>query len=563
METVMGQSKDAEARFQLWARAIADGEAIDWERLRQEHPEDRIVIDNLVAVDKVSSVYQELHKTPPTNVPRPNRADSEPMPAQWRHLQIREVIGTGSYGIVYRAYDPDLDIEVALKLLRIEQQCPQGLERFLDEARRLARVRHPNVITIHGVDQHEGRVGLWTDLVPGRTLEALLMERVFTAEEAALVGRDLCAALAAIHATGLVHGDVKTTNVMRRNSDGQIVLMDFGSMRQVTKEQAQSAHLYGTPVTMAPELILDAKPASVASDIYSLGVLLYRLVTQRYPIEANDVPTLATKLRQRDSVHLLDRNPHLPRAFVHVVERALHPRPRKRFRSAGEMQAALAEAQEAGPARDRQRPRPTRYTRAVAAALLVLAAATTVLVLGFRGGDVSVQVTVARLAAGREEPIAPCSALDAGDQLLMRLKSNREVFVYVLTQTEAEPKITTLFPSGGDLENPLAGRTEFVLPGTFDGETRYWPVRDSARRERLLVVAAREPLPELDKRLVDERLAREHASSPAPGENLREIEIVPRVPAMNLNALAASLRRQRPPRELWVNIIEFACAKEG
>jgi hypothetical protein len=464
---------------------------------------------------------------------------------------------------VYRAYDPDLDIEVALKLLRIEQQCPQGLERFLDEARRLAKVNHPNVIRIHGVDRHEGRIGLWTDLVPGRTLEALLMERVFTAEEAALVGRDLCAALAAIHATGLVHGDVKTTNVMRRDSDGQIILMDFGSMRETTKEQAQTAHLYGTPVTMAPELILHAKPASVASDIYSLGVLLYRLVTQRYPIEANDVPTLATKLRQRDSVHLLDRNPHLPRVFVSGVERALHPRPRKRFRSAGEMQATLAESQRVEPGPGRKQTTSKLYPRVAAAAVLVLAVASTALFLGFRGRDVSVQVEVSRLAAGGEQPIAPCAALAAGDQLLMRLKSNHEVFVYVLTQTEAEPRVTTLFPAGGDLQNPLAGNAELTLPGTFDGEPRYWPVRDSDRRERLLVVAARQPLPELEKRLVDERLARDHAMPAAPSETLREIDIVPSAPAMNLNALAASLRRQRPPSELWVNVIEFACPKEG
>ena len=141
---------------------------------------------------------------------------------------MREQIGVGNFGKVYRAFDPSLEREVALKLRPVDL-AETDLSVLLDEARLLARARHPNVLAIHGVEVRDGMVGLWTDLVRGETLEERLAVRgPLPAEDVARCGIDLARALAAVHDAGLIHGDVKTANAMFEE-DGRTLLMDFGA----------------------------------------------------------------------------------------------------------------------------------------------------------------------------------------------------------------------------------------------------------------------------------------------------------------------------------------------
>src|SRR5262245_55292821 len=129
----------------------------------------------------------------------------------WGHLEVIRTLGEGRFGEVYAAWDPQLLREVALKLVRVRA----GTLRWLDEARSLARVHHPNVLTIFGADLRDERAGLWTEQIRGRTLEQRLAEDgAVDARETMRIGRDVAAALAAVHAAGLVHGDLKTSNVM-------------------------------------------------------------------------------------------------------------------------------------------------------------------------------------------------------------------------------------------------------------------------------------------------------------------------------------------------------------
>jgi tRNA A-37 threonylcarbamoyl transferase component Bud32 len=254
-----------------------------------------------------------------------------------------EPIGEGAYGEVYRAYDPRLLTWVALKLLRAaEYREAQDEERFLDEARRLARVRHQNVIVVHGVDRHAGRVGFWSELLKGKTLEeSLAQQGRFGAREATSIGLDLCRALAALHAAGVVHRDVKASNVMREEG-GRIVLMDLGSGGELPPkgEMGVGEHLYGTPLAMAPEQLL-GQVAGPATDIYGLGALLYRLVSGRHPFEASSLYELAEKHRSQEWTPLRDLRADLPSDFIQVVERALTPDPAGRYPSAGAMERAL------------------------------------------------------------------------------------------------------------------------------------------------------------------------------------------------------------------------------
>jgi tetratricopeptide (TPR) repeat protein/tRNA A-37 threonylcarbamoyl transferase component Bud32 len=262
----------------------------------------------------------------------------------WGPFQLLETVGQGGYGEVYRAFDTVLEREVALKLLLPRVSSQEELEReILREARLLARVRHPNVVSVYGVDTFSGRVGFWSDFVRGKTLTSLLaLQGPFSPREAVLIGTDLCKALSAVHGAGLLHRDIKASNVMREDG-GRILLMDFG----LSLEEQAHHQMGGTPVYMAPELFKGGQ-ATVASDIYALGILMYHLLTTKYPLDAPTLPEFSAmhESDRRRSLH--DERPDLPEKLVRVVETATNKDPAGRFQSAGQMLSALSES--IGPA---------------------------------------------------------------------------------------------------------------------------------------------------------------------------------------------------------------------
>jgi eukaryotic-like serine/threonine-protein kinase len=262
-------------------------------------------------------------------------------PKSWGPLELRRTIGQGRFGTVHVAWDPGLEREVALKILRRADQAAAVVQ----EARLLARVRHPNVVTVYGVDTHDDAVGLWMELVEGLTLKQVLsMRGVLGAQEAALIGIDLCRAVAAVHKAGLLHRDIKVHNVMRE-AGGRVVLMDFGAGEIRAGSSPGSQIITGTPVYVAPEVFSGA-PATIASDVYGVGVVLYHLVTMRYPVEGETVGDIAAAHAQGEAVPLADRRPSLPASFVRIVERALDRNPARRYRSSGAMQQDLVSALE-------------------------------------------------------------------------------------------------------------------------------------------------------------------------------------------------------------------------
>jgi len=210
-----------------------------------------------------------------------------PMPAvenRWGPFLLQETVGRGRYGVVHRAFDPAVARDVAVKLY-------PG-DALPSEPRLLARVRHPGVVTVFGAAVHDGRPGIWMELVHGRTLaERLAAEGPLPVQEVARIARELCRALEAVHAADLVHQDVKPQNVMEQ-ADGRIVLMDFGAGLAREAAAVPPRRLSGTPLYMAPEVVRGQSP-SPASDLYSLGVLLYQLLTGTYPAYAADWKELA------------------------------------------------------------------------------------------------------------------------------------------------------------------------------------------------------------------------------------------------------------------------------
>jgi len=289
----------------------------------------------------------------------------------WGGFELMELVGRGSFGEVFRAWDPHLQREIGLKILLPRSVGDEKqFEELLREARALASVRHPNIVPIYGVDRHDGLVGFWTDFVHGKTLSQLVREQgPFGYREAALIGLDVAKALSAVHRTGLLHRDIKAENVMREEG-GRILLMDFG----LTTLAHAKSDLAGTPKYMAPEFFTGGA-ATVASDIYAVGVLLFYLVAGEFPaqsgrggaqprpkVRGDEVTSEATAVpgmlrgplgAQRAagaaaSRSVVDFRPDLPEAFARIIDTAINPDPAKRFASAGALSAALSEVL-AGP----------------------------------------------------------------------------------------------------------------------------------------------------------------------------------------------------------------------
>ncbi|MBZ5555949.1 MAG: protein kinase [Acidobacteriia bacterium] len=388
------------------AEAVADGHAVDWAAIESTpmSADDRSLIAELKLLERLHRVHRAAGASPTPRSPGQSPASpvSDPEagthaegvgdtgestatiagPRLWSHLDIREVLGAGGFGVVYRAWDPQLATEVALKVLTRDTGAGATV---IQEARLLARVRHPNIVSIYGADRWNGQVGLWMEFVRGRTLKQIVEQRgAFGAREAALVGLDLTRALAAVHGAGLVHRDVKPHNVMR-DEGGRIILMDFGAGIEVDALSAGPQRKYvGTPLYMAPELFHDHRP-SPQTDLYSLGILLYHLVSRAYPLDAVSPADVEAQLARSERRRLRDVRPDLPTEFVRIVERAIDPEPARRYASAGEMEADLAqfvvqdERALAAPRADEAAPprRPRRAAFLTATVAVALAAVVT------------------------------------------------------------------------------------------------------------------------------------------------------------------------------------------
>ena len=278
---------------------------------------------------------------------------------EWGQFQLLQRLGAGGFGEVYRAWEPTLEREVALKLLR-----PRGLkpdEEFaaiVAEGRAMARVRHPNTVSVHGVDRHDGRVGLWSDFIRGQTLACWVeTEGLRTEKQTAEIGMALCDALSALHHAGLLHRDIKPGNAMRAE-DGRILLMDFGLSHELHQEKGWG----GTVEYMAPELLAGGQP-SVQSDIYAMGVLLNYLRTGKCVLDKDSVQTKT------------ERGPALSAALSKVIETATNVDPQKRYASAANLHDALAFAvsSASGTTRTRKKCAHTRIAWIAAAVVLLVA----------------------------------------------------------------------------------------------------------------------------------------------------------------------------------------------
>jgi len=347
------------------AGAILDGTEPDWPSLESSASESqRAVFAELKAVAAIGSLRRREPVLPVAAPPRPLEGLDT-----WGTLRVLEPVGHGGFGTVYRAWDPNLDREVALKLLPADADAVAAL----GEGKLLAKVRHGNVVTIFGADRIDDYVGLWMEFVHGETLDHQVKAGGrFDPVRVAAIGRQLCHALAAVHAAGLIHRDVKAHNVMVEPG-GRLVLMDFGAGRALAGDAGDVA---GTPLYLAPE-IFDGRAATPRSDLYSTGVLLHYLLTGAYPIPGRTLRDVRDAHRRGTPIPSVGlARPDAPRSLTSAIDRALALDPDQRFASAEDMASAL------------ELPAP-RITRAWKIAALVTAAGVASLIAAVSAGIVS------------------------------------------------------------------------------------------------------------------------------------------------------------------------------
>ena len=312
---------------------VADGAEVDWSRASSETDRAR---HRLLGHLRTVATLADVHRRPAP--PGSQATDAGTGDRTWAHLRVLELVGQGAFGRVYRAWDTRLDREVALKLLPAGTSMGErDTSAIIGEGRLLARVRHPNVVTIHGAEQQGSEIGLWMEFVRGRTLEAMVAEGVrFSPGEVASIGIDLAGAVAAVHAAGLLHRDIKAQNVMRAG-DGRVVLMDFGAGRD---QRAESGDLAGTPLYLAPEIFRGAR-ATPQSDIYSLGVLLHFLLTGSFPVQGRTTADLRQAHEAGARTPLAAIRPRVPARLARLIDRATDPDPARRPQTAEELLGGL------------------------------------------------------------------------------------------------------------------------------------------------------------------------------------------------------------------------------
>jgi serine/threonine-protein kinase len=271
------------------------------------------------------------------------------------HFEIRERLGRGGMGEVYLAEDTKLDRQVALKLLPPDlADDPERLERLVREAKALAALDHPHIVTIFSVDEDDGVLFLTMAYVEGESLDALIPEDGLPVAELLELAVPLSDALRAAHERGIIHRDLKPSNVMV-DREGRLRVLDFGLAKRdtspvgelsqattqgLTEQMTREGAILGSYPYMSPEQA-EGRPIDARSDLFSLGIVLYEMATGRRPFEGETGLSLVTAILRDEPPAPTEVKPSLPRKLEQILNRCLAKSPDERFQSAEELRDEL------------------------------------------------------------------------------------------------------------------------------------------------------------------------------------------------------------------------------
>jgi serine/threonine-protein kinase len=247
--------------------------------------------------------------------------------------QVLETLGTGAHSRVVRGHDPLIDRSVAIKIFSPELARGEARTRFLREARVVGKLSHPSVITIHdmGIEESTQTPYLVMELVEGQSLEKLIGKGSIPFPSACEYAAHVAVALSVAHRRAVIHGDVKPANILL-TSENRVKLTDFGMARLAAHQNADFA-IRGTPAYWCPEQIL-GRAQDARSDLFSLGVVLYEMLTGFNPFNADSIPTLCNKILSASPLPPSHSNPSIPAALDAIVTSCLVKEPQVRVTSA-------------------------------------------------------------------------------------------------------------------------------------------------------------------------------------------------------------------------------------
>ena len=262
---------------------------------------------------------------------------------------VQDLLGSGGMASVYRGFDTVLERSVAIKVISTQGQPPNFVARFKREARVLAQLRHPHIVQIYHFGEEQDCVYMVQELLGGATLaqrQRSMGRKKMPAAEVHQIVAQVASALDYAHSKGVIHRDVKPSNILY-NDLGQLVLADFGIARTPTDSQhtaTATGIVMGTPYYVAPEQAIGGVRLTAACDIYSLGVVLFELLTGKVPFDGDTPMNVVLK-------HLYDPPPRpsslradLPEQLDAVIARAINKEPDERYRRAGDLVSALQDA---------------------------------------------------------------------------------------------------------------------------------------------------------------------------------------------------------------------------
>jgi serine/threonine-protein kinase len=268
------------------------------------------------------------------------------MPArQVGRYRIVEKLGEGAMATVYRAYDPSIDRMLAIKFLHRDLCVDAEYRgRFLREAKAAGVLSHPNIVTVFDVGEIEGRPYIAMELLDGGPLNETLKEGVgLPIGQVIDFGMQIASALDYAHARGIFHRDIKPSNIVRLKDDRTVKVTDFGIAHVDsggTTQQTRVGTVIGTPHYMSPEQAMGQK-VDARSDLFSVGVMLYQLISGYRPFDGESIVTLAVKIAKQDPRPLDQLRKDVPPALRRIVDRCLAKAPEKRFQSGNELAQAL------------------------------------------------------------------------------------------------------------------------------------------------------------------------------------------------------------------------------